>query len=68
MKLSSDNKDSMPITDAVYGASPRRGEKVDQPRGHTTSLWRRIDQQVIDRLADAGKETKRLAARRRQGQ
>lgn len=68
MKLASDNKETMPITDAVYGTSPRRGEKVDQPRGHTTTLWRRIEQRVIDQLADAGKETKRLAARRRQGQ
>ncbi len=31
-KLNSDNRNTMPITDAVYGGKPKRAEKPERPR------------------------------------
>ncbi len=63
-KLDSDNPDLMPVTDAVYGRRSGQGKDSD-PRGHTVPFWQAIPQGTLDRLSKLGKETKRLAARRR---
>ena len=68
MKLNSDDANLMPITDTVYGK--RRGRPADEkPRAARKGwlpLWEAIPQDVLDKLADIGKDTKRFAARRRQ--
>jgi hypothetical protein len=53
-KLSSDNPDTMPITDAVYGKQPRHRGEAKEPRGHTSELWRTIPYSTFRALVKRG--------------
>lgn len=67
-RLNTDNADTMPITDALYGKKPRdrKPAKEYTPRDQRTPMWRVVSQDTLNQLARYGKETRRLAARRRQ--
>lgn len=68
MKLNTDNPDTMPITDAVYGKKARqhKPERPYEPRDNRTPVWRTVPLDVLNQLARSGRDTRRLAARRRQ--
>lgn len=67
MKLNTDNRDTMPITDAVYGQGrakpgPEKAQRPDQ----SGLLWRKLPIEVLDQLARRGtKESRKLAEQRR---
>ena len=74
-KLSTDNPDTMPITDAVYGKPKRRapqkgadGKFVKRnPDTLQQPLWKALPQEHMDSLANAfGGRFRRFAAMRRQ--
>ena len=68
MRLSTDNRDQLPITDAVYGRPPETKKKDEKKRGPVArKLNQAIPISLLDHLADSfGGELKRLAAARHQ--
>jgi len=68
VRLNSDNREQMPITDSVYGKPPGRAKDATPDRRPQVerAMWRAVDQHTLDHLAEMGRDTKRLAARRRQ--
>lgn len=66
-KLNTDNPETMPITDAVYGDKPKHkpGKRYD-PRGHMVAMGLRLSLADIDKLARKFPSVRRLAGRRKQ--
>ncbi len=65
-KLSSDNPDLMPITEAVYGKKrPGKPDDHRPERKERNPLFERLSQPVLDELADRFPKARRYAAQRR---
>lgn len=58
MKLNTDNPNTMPVTDSVYGPRPKRADKPERPRRERT-LGEALDTQTLAALAAAATRKKR---------
>lgn len=57
---------NQPITEAVYGERPRRRKPSYESRGGTAKVFRAIELDSLQRLANRFPKARRFAARRRE--
>ena len=58
MKLNTDNPQTMPVTDAVYGRPPKHADKPVRQR-RERSLQEAVTQEVLDELHAMGQKNRR---------
>ncbi len=63
MRLNTDNRDTMPVTDAVYGKKPFVADRKERTGSTGRQLWQALTADGLTALRNlGGKETKRFFA------